>query len=238
MTTAFLGAIEAEVTLLREALTQRQDSVVLGTTIHQGFLDDFSVLVACSGVGKVNAALATTALIHAGASNLIFTGVAGGVRHGIAIGDIVISSDCVYHDVDCTAVGRKPGELIGEPMSRNADPELRQRAYKAAQLISEGAQVHSGRIVSGDQFIASAEKVAWLRTTFDAACAEMEGAATAHICDRLAVPFVVVRSISDSADSTAHIDFPAFLQMASVRGLAFAKAYLQLSQNAEISNNS
>ncbi|MGL5405484.1 MAG: 5'-methylthioadenosine/S-adenosylhomocysteine nucleosidase [Propionibacteriaceae bacterium] len=150
----------------------------------------------------------------------------------------MISTDCVYHDVDCTAIGREPGELIGEPVARNADPTLTQIAYKAAQLISQGSQVHIGRIVSGDQFIASAEKVSWLRNTFDAACTEMEGAATAHICDRLTVPFVVVRSISDSADSTAHTDFPAFLQMAAIRGLAFAKAYLELSNSAEILNNS
>ena len=82
----------------------------------------------------------------------------------------------------------------------------------------------AGPIVSGDQFIAQAEKVAWLRATFGASAVEMEGAALAQAANRLGVPFAVVRILSDSADGDAVADFPSFLNTAAHRGRDLAHA--------------
>lgn len=226
MTTGILGAIEAEVSLIREALEGRTDSVVLGTIVHRGTLEGREVLLARTGVGKVNAALATAALVQAGATSVMFSGVAGGIAPEVRIGDIVVSTDCVQHDVDVTALGREPGELLGEPVSWSSDESLRDKAFAAATSVAGEGTVQLGRVASGDQFIASEAAVARLREQFAPACAEMEGAAMAQACVRLGVPWVVVRCISDEADSTADVDFPAFLEMASRRGLALVRAYL------------
>lgn len=221
-----LGAIEAEVTLLREAMTERVEEQVLGTEVHRGRLAGRPVLLARCGVGKVNAALGTCALVSAGAEQVLFTGVAGGVAPGLAVGDIVVATDLVQHDVDVTALGRAVGELLGEPLSWPADESLGAAVERAATEVSGRATVHRGRIASGDQFIASSVRASWIHQTFGALCAEMEGAAAAQAAARLGVPIAVVRSLSDTADETADNDFPAFLAMASHRGLAVVQALL------------
>ncbi|WP_462418292.1 5'-methylthioadenosine/adenosylhomocysteine nucleosidase [Kytococcus sp. Marseille-QA3725] len=213
-----LGAIEAEVVSLRAALTGARTEEVLGVEVTRGELDGFPVLVARCGVGKVNGALGAAALHVAGADGIVFTGVAGGLGRGVAVGDLVIAEDVVQHDVDCTPLGRAPGELLGEPAAWVADPRLRAACEAAARAVAGTAAVHTGRIASGDQFISAADQQARLRETFGALAAEMEGAATAQACARMGVPWAVVRSISDSADEEAVVDFPAFLDMAAVRG--------------------
>lgn len=225
-----LAAIEAELRLVRDAIEDRVDENVLGTTIHRGQIDGVNVLVAKSGVGKVNAALATAALAQSGATSVLFNGVAGGTGVGIHVGDIVVATDLVQHDVDVTPLGRALGELLGEPLAWAADEKLRERARVAAHAVVGEGSVHVGRIASGDQFVASEKHGRWLRATFNAVCAEMEGAAMAQACTRLGLPFAVVRSISDEADARADVDFPAFLEMASVRGVALVRAYLKLSR--------
>ena len=219
-----LGAMDAEVSRLREELRDRREETVGGITVWRGRLHSSPVALAQSGVGKVNAALATAALASLGVEAIIFTGLAGGIAPGIAVGDVVVASDLVQHDVDVTALGFAPGVLLGEPLSWPTDPRWRQRAIRAA--ASTGARVHVGRIASGDQFIASSGRVAELRSSFGALAAEMEGAATAMAATKLGVPFVVVRIISDSADDEAYLDFPAFLAQAAERSLHWVSAML------------
>lgn len=219
-----LGAMDAEVSRLREELHDRREQTVGGVTVWRGRLGAHPVALAQSGVGKVNAALATAALASLGVEAIVFTGLAGGIAPEVAVGDIVVASDLVQHDVDVTALGFPPGVLLGEPLSWPTDPAWRERAVRAAG--STGARVHVGRIASGDQFIASAERVRELRQRFGCLAAEMEGAATALAATKLGVPFVVVRIVSDSADGEAHVDFPAFLAQAAERSLECVSAIL------------
>ena len=210
---AILGAIETEVADNRRLL---QDPVELRAghlTVHRGRLHGVEVLLARCGVGKVNAAMATTLLHSAGATSLLFTGVAGGVAPGQQVGDLVVATDLVQHDVDVTALGRPPGQLLGEPGSWSADPVMsgRLRAAAGASAARDGRAVHEGRIASGDQFVASASRAAALHTDFGALCVEMEGAAVAQAATSLGMPFAVLRALSDTADHGAAQDFPAFL---------------------------
>ncbi len=205
-----IGAMQEEVELLVGGLEQAGQADYPGVTIHTGRLDGLDVLITVGGIGKVNAAMTTTYLLAAGATRVVFTGVAGGVHPELRVGDIVVSSDCLQHDVDVTALGYRPGEIPGETLSWPADEALQALALEAAHEL-EGVNVTGGRVVSGDVFVASPDKVAWLWQTFGAACAEMEGAAVAQVCARHGVPFVVIRSVSDTAGGDANMDYREFM---------------------------
>ena len=205
-----IGAMQEEVALLISELTNHSQQISPGVTLHSGVLDGHSVLITEGGIGKVNAAMTTAALIAAGATQVIFTGVAGGVHPELRVGDIVVSSDCLQHDVDVTALGYELGVIPGEALSWEADAALREVALASAREL-ENVRAVEGRIASGDQFVASREKVTWLWETFGAACAEMEGAAVAQVCAKHNVPFVVIRSVSDTADGEANVDYREFM---------------------------
>ncbi len=211
---AILGAIETEVADTRALLVDPVELRAGHLVVQRGRLHGQEVLLARCGVGKVNAALATAALHTLGASSLLFTGVAGGIAPGQRIGDLVVATDLVQHDVDVTALGRPPGQLLGEPGSWAADPDLTARLQVAVDACAsqDGRGVHLGRIASGDQFVASAERAAAIHRGFGALCVEMEGAAVAQAATSLGMPFAVVRALSDTADHGAASDFPTFLR--------------------------
>ncbi len=222
--TAIVGAMREEVERLEASLQGSQAERQGPLKWLSGELEGHRVLLAECGVGKVNAAALTQALLAAGATRLVFTGVAGAVDPQLEVGDVVIGSDAVQHDVDVTGLGYEPGEVPGSGRTWSADPHLVEAALAAAAELP-GLRTIKGRVASGDTFVASAEATARLARDFGAACAEMEGAAVAQVCARWGVPFVIVRSISDSADHAAQVDFRAFTLTAAanaeqvVRGL-------------------
>ncbi len=226
-----IGAMAEELEQLLGALSE-QETVRRGAyKLHRGILEGKSVLIAQCGVGKVNAAALAQIFALEGVSHVIFTGVAGGVAPGLKVGDIVVSRDALQHDADVRALGYALGEVPGEPLSWPADEGLQAAALAAAEALSEvvsaEVKVVSGRILSGDQFIADPNKVTFLFKTFGGACAEMEGAAVAQVCSRAGVPFVIVRSISDTADGGAEVDFRSFTVLAARRAKAVVTEMLR-----------
>ena len=215
-----------ELELLLADLQERQDEQLGPFELHRGVLENQPVLLAQCGIGKVNAAALTQLMILQGVERLIFTGVAGALEPSLSVGDIVISTDCVQHDVDATAFDYELGQVPREPLAWAADEQLRQVALGVARAL-KNVQVLEGRILSGDQFIASPEKAAWLRETFGGACTEMEGAAVAQVCAKWNVPFVIIRSMSDSADDSAEVDFPAFVALAAKRAKQVVRGMLK-----------
>jgi adenosylhomocysteine nucleosidase len=151
--------------------------------------------------------------------------VAGATAEDLSVGDVVIGDSAVQHDVDVTALGYTPGTVPGSPESWQADDELVAVATAVARTIAarssaNGAPsfvVRVGTVATGDQFISSPARAAELRDSFGAVCAEMEGAACAQVCAAWAVPFVIVRSISDNANHTATVDFRSFTRLAAER---------------------
>ncbi len=220
-----MGAMSEEVELLIAELSQASMEQRGGVTLHSGTLEGVKVIVVEGGIGKVNAAMTTAALIASGAQQVIFTGVAGGVHPDLQVGDIVISTDCVQHDVDVSALGYALGIIPGEALSWPADPMLRQLARAAAGELSD-VRVQEGRVASGDQFIASPERAQWLAQTFQAACAEMEGAAVAQVCAKHGVPYVVIRSVSDTADHAANVDYRQFFPLVARRSKQVVRGML------------
>jgi adenosylhomocysteine nucleosidase len=221
-----IGAMTEELEALLENLQHKQTTQHGPFTLHAGTLEGQQVLLAQCGIGKVNAAALTQLLILQKVEKIIFTGVAGAVDASLKVGDIVISTDTMQHDSDVRALGYKIGEVPGETLSWQADETLRELAFGAAKTI-QGISVMKGRVLSGDQFIADAKKVRELREVFAGACAEMEGAAVAQICSKWNIAFVIIRSMSDSADHSANVDFREFTKVAAAHAKQVVRGILQ-----------
>lgn len=224
-TIALIGAMPPEISLLQESLQNLRSEHLADFDIYCGEYAGKNVVLALSGIGKVNAALSTALVLQHRPDFVINTGSAGGLGSGLKVGDVVIGTQTAHHDVDVTAFGYAIGHVPQMPARFESDPALCAAAEKAAAAF-EHAAVHRGLIVSGDQFVHSSESVAEVRRHFpDAQAVEMEAAAIAQSCHRFGVPFVVVRAISDLADEDADTSFETFLKTASVHS---AKMVLQL----------
>ncbi|HBZ17113.1 5'-methylthioadenosine/S-adenosylhomocysteine nucleosidase [Pantoea sp. NPDC088449] len=215
MKVGIIGAMEQEVTLLRDKIENRQTLTLAGCEIYTGTLNGVEVALLKSGIGKVAAALGTTLLLELCKPNVVInTGSAGGLAPTLKVGDIVVSDEVRYHDADVTAFGYEPGQMAGCPAAFVADSKLITAAEQVIKQLDLNAV--RGLVVSGDAFINGAEPLARIRTTFPQAIAvEMEATAIGHVCHQFKVPFVVVRAISDVADQESHLSFDEFLSVAA-----------------------
>ena len=213
---AIIGAMEQEIALLQSRIAQPQHEKVAHVAITRGTLAGKPVLLAQSGIGKVNAAITTTVLLEKyQAACVINTGSAGGLQGGMKQGDVIVGIQTAHHDADATAFGYAIGQLPQMPARYEADAALVEHAARAA-IAFDGAAIHRGLIVSGDQFINHPDKIARIRTHFpDALAVEMEAAAIAQTCYQFARPCVIIRALSDLADGEAEYSFETFLQMAA-----------------------
>jgi adenosylhomocysteine nucleosidase len=229
-----------EIDLLTARLQNQRTERLLDVTFHTGVLDGRQVAVAASGIGKVNAAKAATLLLdHFHPSEILFTGVAGGISPGLAPGDIVIGERTAQHDFgEVTATGFHPKPTgPGIPLLMDAPQRLvtlAEAASKAAALekvpTSEGERVPRvvrGVIVTGDVFVASPAKTAELRGTFQADAVEMEGAAVAQVCWQQKVPCLILRCVSDKADAAASVDFERFALAAATNSSRLTLSILE-----------
>ena len=178
----------------------------------------------CS-VGKVNAAACAQILISVfEVDRIINTGVAGSLDADIDIGDIVVSTEAVQHDMDVTVLGFARGEI---PYSNQsvfpADEEMRKSAVQAVKETAPDIHVFEGRVCSGDQFIASREQKEFLISEFGGLCCEMEGAAIAQVCCMNGTPFVIIRAISDKADDSEEMSYVEFEKAAAERCAAVTR---------------
>ena len=230
---AVIAALEEELLRIRGAMSSVTLTRLAGIDFHQGRIGDLPVVACKSGVGKVNASMCAQALIDRFAPNaIIFTGVAGALDPTLDIGDAVISLDCQQHDIDVTSLGFPRGTLPEQETSvYPADSSLVTVARMACGDIL-GREAFTGRILSGDQFVANLELAQNLHRDMGGACIEMEGAAVAQVCHANDTPFVVIRTISDRADGAAPHNFPAFLQEASDRSAQIVRSMLSLIASA------
>lgn len=226
-TIGLIGAMDEEVNLFAERMEKNSSIMKAGITFRQGEWNGKRVILCKSGVGKVNAAVCTQILADSfGVEAVIFTGVAGALDPKLMIGDIVISVDCMQHDMDASALGFAKGMI---PYADHSIFQADERLVQAAQIAGEAlypGKIHLGRILSGDQFVASREKVSELHAEMGGMCAEMEGAAVAQVCALNRIPFVVIRSMSDKADGTAQVDFLEFTAMAAERSAGIVERML------------
>lgn len=214
-TLGIICAMEEELAPLLERIDVQEERHKAGMTFFSGAYGAVDVVMVVSGIGKVNAALCTQILCDDYAiTHAVNVGVAGGVKESIVPLDVVVATALVQHDMDVTGFGMKRGEIPRMAVSSfTPDPLLFQTAYDFSKS-QEGYTTHPGIIVTGDTFVSSREKVLDLLHTFDAAACEMEGAAVAQVCHLNGVPFAVIRSISDNANTGAGMDYEKFKDQA------------------------
>lgn len=212
-----IGAMKEEVDALKEHMTITETKQIIDTTLYLGTIKNKEVVVMQGGIGKVNATICCMILFeqYPTVDTIINIGSAGGLKSTQNVGDVIISSGVIHHDVDVTAFGRALGEVPDMPLCFKADEEL----INITRNIVDNMHLtsHLGIIVSGDQFIATKERVSYIQTHFpDALCAEMEAAAIAQTCYKLNKRFIIIRSLSDvfgKGDSS--IQFDEYLAKAS-----------------------
>ena len=212
-----IGAMDIEVDALKEQMLDVTRVNKASMEFYQGKLNGKDVVVVRSGIGKVNAAVCTQILADVfEVEAVINTGIAGSLRNEINIGDIVVSTDALQHDMDAVEFGYPKGQIPGmKVFSFVANAALRETAVRVCQKVNSDIQVFEGRIVSGDQFVASGEQKEHIISVTGACCTEMEGAAIAQTAYSNGVPFVILRAISDKADHSEQMDYPAFEKMAA-----------------------
>lgn len=207
-----IGAMDEEVAKIKEQMTDVTVTSKASMDFYKGKLAGKEVVVVRSGIGKVNAAVCTQILIgEMGATAVINTGIAGSLDAAIDIGDVVLSSDVIHHDMDATGFGYPVGQIPRmDVLSFEADSKLRVLAKECCEKVNPDINVFVGRVASGDQFIADKGVKQRIIDNFKASCTEMEGAAIAQTAYLNNVPFLIIRAISDKADDSATVDYPTF----------------------------
>ena len=213
--TGIICAGDDELLPFLDALAEFKVTERARLSFYEGELNGFPAVMLYSGVGKVNAAICAQSMILRFSPNIIInSGVAGGLSDTIATTDIVIADKVVQHDIDMTPVGKNPGYIIGlDTVEIKCDKKITDALCRSVKKL--GIHYETGTIASGDQFINGGEKVKYIKTVFNASATEMEGAAIGQVCALNNVPFCVLRSISDKADSVSHIDNQTFEKIAS-----------------------
>ncbi|MGN0076864.1 MAG: 5'-methylthioadenosine/adenosylhomocysteine nucleosidase [Parafannyhessea sp.] len=212
MKIGIIGAMDVEVRHLRDAVQDGTTTTVAGMVFDDGTIGGTPVTVVRCGVGKVDAAMCAQVLIDRfGVDRIINTGVAGSLDARLNIGDVLVSTDAVHHDVDATNFGYALGEVPSLGIRFfPADAGLRAAAVEAVRAAAPDVACVEGRVASGDQFVRTQDQKDRIKREFDASCVEMEGASIAQTAWLNGVPFVIVRAISDKADGSAEVEYPVF----------------------------
>ena len=224
-----IGAMADEVAGLKELMQDIEITRKASMEFYAGTLEGKNVVVVQSGIGKVNAAVCTQILADDFQAEVVInTGIAGSLNNDINIGDIVISTDLVHHDMNAVAFGYKKGQIPQmEQFSFQSDEALRHLAAEACREVNPDIHVFEGRIASGDQFVADQTVKDLIVDEFGAYAVEMEGAAIAQAAVLNHIPFLVIRAISDKADGSAHVDYPAFEKLAIQHSVKLTRRILR-----------
>ena len=211
-----IGAMDVEVAEIKAAMKEVSVKTIAAMDFYKGILNGKEAVVVRSGIGKVNAAICTQILAdYYHVSAVINTGIAGSLKNEINIGDVVLSTDVVHHDMDATGFGYPAGQIPQmKEFSFPADELLRSLAENCCKKVNPTVGIFKGRVVSGDQFVSDKVKKTWISDTFNGYCTEMEGAAIAQTAYLNHIPFLIIRAISDKADDSANMDYSEFEQKA------------------------
>lgn len=209
-----ISATDTETRVLKESMTEFKEENVKDISFFKGKLYGRDIIFVQSGIGKVNAAITATLLIYKyNVDRIIFLGVAGSLSDKLEIGDIVIGTDVIQHDVDVSEFGYKIGQIPGiKEWALFSDEDMIEKTKKA---VSEKYRLFFGRILTGDQFISGKQEKITLGKDFEALCVDMESGAVAQVCRRFGVKFLIIRSISDSITDESVMEYKKFSELAA-----------------------
>jgi|SRR5690625_79118 len=215
MTIGIIGAMDEEIAHLKQLMEEKETKTVANVTFTVGSIQDRKIILLKSGIGKVNAAMATTILLEQyNPKTIINIGSAGGIDCTLQVGDVVIGEALVHHDVDVTAFDYEYGQVPQQPRFFTSDETLIEHARSI--LTKMNVQTKVGLIATGDSFMHDETVIEKMKEVFPTVLAvEMEGAAIAQVCYQYGIPFLAVRSLSDIAGSDSPISFDQFLTVAA-----------------------
>ena len=225
-TIAIIGAMKEEIEPLLEHFSDYERIEIGGNTFYKITQNNRHIIIAYSKIGKIHASLTcATMILHFGAECVIFSGVAGGLRADLAVGDTILATSLCQYDVDITAFGHPLGFIPESKIYFETNAHLNAIAKRVAK--AQNIDLKDGIIASGDCFVADSAKKQWIVEHFNAAAVEMEGVSIAVVATLLKVPFCVIRSISDSADGNANISFDEFLEQSAQKSARFVLAMIE-----------
>ena len=229
-TIGIIGAMDLEVEKLIASMKEQKVVEYARRTFYVGKLENADVVLARCGVGKVNAALTVQMMVDKfNITDIINTGVAGSLNEKIDIGDMVLATGAVYHDVEAVAFGYERGQVPQmDVFEFPTDKGLVDLAEKSCLKVNPDIKVFKGRIASGDQFIADKETKENIKKYFSPYCMEMEGCAMAHAAYVNNINCLIIRAISDKADDSAEEDYPSFEKKAAEHS---AKMVIEMMKN-------
>nr|WP_263313113.1 5'-methylthioadenosine/adenosylhomocysteine nucleosidase [Mammaliicoccus sp. Marseille-Q6498] len=221
-----IGAMEEEIEILKLSINNLETINKAHVIFYKGQLEGKEIVLAQSGIGKVNAAITTTLLINEFNPELIInTGSAGSVDNKLNIGDIIISNKVYYHDVNATAFGYKLGQVPNMPEFYKTNDDLISLAQSSIEELELNGVV--GEVATGDSFIGSIEQRKEIKGDFPtASVVEMEAGAIAQTCYQYNTPIIVTRAVSDLADKESDVTFEEFLKVACVNSSKIVKLLL------------
>ncbi len=225
MKIGIIGAMQMEVDELKEALSDTTDVEYSGVTFVCGKINEVEVVAAVCGVGKVFAAICAEAMILKFDVDMVINiGVAGSLTKDLGVLDVALADKVVQHDMDTSPIGDPVGLLSGiNEIFLPTDDKM--RALMQECLEDKKIKYLVGTIATGDQFIASDEKRVWIRNHFGAIAAEMEGGSIGHVCYINKVPFLILRSISDSEGGA--MDYQTFAEKAAILSIEVVVEFIQ-----------
>jgi adenosylhomocysteine nucleosidase len=232
MKIAIMSAMHEELNRIIKKLDVKNVTKIGNRKFYEGKLNGCEVVAVFSHWGKVAAAMTTTILITKfDVDKIIFTGVAGGISENINVGDVVIGKRFFQHDMNASPmITRYEIPLLKSNFITSAQVEIDMAFEAAKETLNDDflelftkeeiskfcihkPQVIIGDIASGDEFVSDESTRNRIKSDLPSVvCVEMEGAAVAQVCSDFNIPFVVIRTISDSANEASHIDFTAFIE--------------------------
>ena len=229
-TIGIIGAMDLEVEKLIASMKEKKVVEYARRTFYVGKLENADVVLARCGVGKVNAAITVQMMVDKfNITDIINTGVAGSLNEKIDIGDMVLATGAVYHDVEAVAFGYERGQVPQmDVFEFPTDKALVDLAEESCLKVNKDIKVFKGRIASGDQFIADKETKTNIKKYFSPLCVEMEGCAMAHAAYVNNINCLIIRAISDKADDSAEEDYPSFEKKAAEHS---AKMVIEMMKN-------
>lgn len=224
MKVGIIGAMDTEIAMLKEKMDIGQTTEVATLTFYEGVLQGVEVVLVRSGIGKVNAAMCAQILIDRfGVEAIINSGVAGALHPDLEVGDIVLATEVMQHDIDASIFGDPRGTIPGLEDSIFMTDS---RFLEACCQEKTDYKIVKGRIVTGDQAVGDSKTKEFLYNQFDGYCVEMEGGAIAHVCHLNGIPFMIIRAISDKANEEVEVDYNAFLHDSAMKSAAIVESML------------
>ena len=230
MMIGIICALKFEVDGLKQLMENAKSVQKAGLEFISGKIFDKDVVLLESGSGKVNAAAGTQIMIDLYEPDVIInSGIAGSLSKDLLVGDIVIASDCVEHDINRTAMEEPRGQIWFTDEKRIDIPADKDIAEKLAECCQNlGASVSIGRIATGDMFVTYRRQREMIAMEFGALCCEMEGGAVGHVCYMNKVPFAILRSISDDFKFNKPENYDDYKQMAADRTVKALKKFIRM----------